>query len=77
MLKEVNLGNQYAIKKQRFCRKDNLKIVSTQKLSTEDRNKALEWGRNIKQGLDSRLRDVKIKYRRVGKYIDEILKEYE
>lgn len=74
-LKEVKYGNQYVIKNQK-CIENNLYELSHHILSKDERKESLSWGRSVKENLDNRLVEVKRKYRRSGKFLDEILEEY-
>ena len=75
-LKYVKYGRQYAIKNQKFCEKNRLKIKEYSILSSQDKEKARNWGRQIRTNMRQDLDEIKKEYRRNGNYIDEILKEF-
>lgn len=74
-LKEVKYGNQYVIKSQAVCN-DKLEVLDSIVLSTDTKELSKEWGKSLKENLSQKLFNIKAKYRREGKYIDEVLEVY-
>lgn len=75
-LKYVKYGRQYAIKNQKFCEKNRLRIKECKFLSKQDKEKARNWGRQVRANMNQELDEIKKKYRRNGRYIDEILEDF-
>lgn len=72
-LSALKLGKQYAALTEKTCQ--NIKIIDEQKLSDEDRNRLkTESERNRSKGI-AMADEICRKYRREGRFFDEILKE--
>lgn len=70
-LKHIKYGKQYAFKTNKACAQ--LRVVHSVSLTKEERV-ALQHKKNVLiGGLDDVVKQIRQKYRRTGKYIDEIL----
>lgn len=70
-LQFVKLGNQYVFKNNKACQ--HIKIISTYEL-TETEKKSLKHQKNLTIGnISTYVDEIKVKFRRDGKYIDEIM----
>lgn len=75
-LKLVKYGNQIVIKNQKYVNEKYLIIESSKKLSKNEKENSIKWGKELKNKMNIDLDEIVKKYRRDGKYIDEILEEY-
>jgi hypothetical protein len=73
-LKLITYGNQYVFKTEKAC--NALKLANKHKLTIEERKSSINWGRLMKKNMNSDLELLKVKYRRLGNYIDEVLNQY-
>ena len=73
-LAEVRYGCQYVLKTQKAV--DMLQITDTWQMDREQRCLSLAWGQQQKKDLDERLDDIRRRYRRTGRFVDEILESY-
>ena len=64
------------IKTNKYVSEEFLQIEQMIKLSEEDRKKSREWGKSIKEKMDNEIEEIQNKYRREGRFIDEILEDY-
>ena len=74
-LKLVKYGRQIVIKNQKYVSSRYLKQIDKSILTKKERKASQEWGRSIKNNMDSNLEAIITKYRRSpdGLYFDEIL----
>lgn len=52
-----------------------IELYSTYTLTKEMKKNSIDWGRGIKSNMEKDLEKYKLKYRRIGRYLDEILEE--
>ena len=72
----IKYGKQYVIKSSKYVSNEYLQVEEDIKLGNEEKEKSKEWGTKVKEKMDEELEEVQNKYRRDGKFIDELLKEY-
>lgn len=75
-LKLIKYGKQYVIKNSKYVKKEFLQIEEEIKLTNVEKAKAKKWGKSVKEKMDETIEEIQNKYRRKGKFIDELLEEY-
>lgn len=73
-LKSVKYGKQYVIKSQKACAA--LELMDSYKLTKEQRDNSLVWGRTQKEQMGRIMTSASKAYRREGKFIDELLEGF-
>ena len=73
-LQYVKLGNQYVFKTERACRE--LKIVKIQKLPDAEKNNLLSEKHRTIGNLKTDIENLQKKFRREGRFMDELLDEW-
>lgn len=73
-LRLVDYGKQVVIKTEKGlnCIKEKYKY----ELLEGDKKKSIEWNKSKKKDIDNRIEELRIKYRGIGKYVDECLEGY-
>ena len=73
-LRLVDYGKQVVIKTEKglTCIKEKYKY----ELLEENKKKSIEWNKLKKKDIDNRIEELRIKYRGIGKYVDECLEAY-
>lgn len=74
-LKYVNYGNQVVLRTQKAV--NNLSQIAQYHVTKEMRKNSIVWNKEKKDDLEIVLDKLKKQYRRKGRYVDEILGEYE
>lgn len=74
-LKLVKYGEQYVFKTDTSLQK-SLTLVSERGLTKQNKIDSIEWGRRLKINMEADISDIKIQYRRTGRFIDECLEDY-
>ena len=72
-LSATNLGYQYVIKSPKAIKR--LKIIEKCYICSEEKNDYLEKRKDYTKLGDDKVKAARIKYRGIGKYIDELLGE--
>lgn len=73
-LKLVKYGKQVVFKTDKAI--DSLKGYGSYKLTKEMKDNSKMWSSRLKTNMEIDIEKYKSKYRRIGKYLDEILEEY-
>lgn len=73
-LQYVHLGNQYVFKTNEACK--NIKIISSKKLAESERKDLLHEKHKTIGTLKSDIEELQRKYRRDGRFIDELLDDW-
>lgn len=73
-LKSVKLGSQYVFKTMEAC--SQIKIANSEILSEERKKELLHNKSKVIGNIQNVIEDLSKKYRRQGRFIDEILEEY-
>ncbi len=75
-LKLIKYGQQCVVKSSKYVKSEYLELEEEIRLSDEEKEKAKQWGEKIKEKMDGELEEIQSTYRREGKFIDELLEEY-
>lgn len=73
-LTHVKLGKQYVFKNDAVC--SAIQIVDKENLSMDEKNELVKTKKRMIGGLVEEVNTIRLKYRRSGRFIDEILEEW-
>ena len=73
-LKLVKYGNQYVCKSREALQA--LTLTDCHPMEKELRTRSLSWGRMMKRDMDRHLEEIRRRYRREGRFVDECLDSY-
>lgn len=71
----INWGSQYVAKTKRAC--EQIEIIKKEKITTEKRESYYKNEADRRRENNKKLKTTRKQYRREGKYLNEILEEYQ
>lgn len=73
-LKAIKLGNQWVFKTNKAC--DSIIITNANAITPSQLDIINKRHNEMMSGIDNKISNIRMKYRRTGKFLDEILEEY-